>query len=61
MLYIFKKTLSLSFSYSKCCHEYEKVFKKEVSIEILKILGLISNMEYQKLHNQVQRKHKSII
>ena len=46
MLYIFKKTLSLSFSYSKCCHEYEKVFKKEVSIEILKILGLISNMEY---------------
>ena len=29
MLYIFKKTLSLSFSYSKCCHEYEKVFKKE--------------------------------
>ena len=46
MLYIFKKTLSLSFSYSKCCHEYEKVFKKGESIEILKIIGLISNMEY---------------
>ena len=46
MLYIFKKPLSLSFSYSKCCHEYEKVFKKEESIEILKVLGLISNMEH---------------
>ena len=46
MLYIFKKTLSLSFSYSKCLHEYEKVFKKGESIEILKIIGLISNMEY---------------
>ena len=34
MLYIFKKALSLSIVYSKCGHEYEKIFKEEVSIEI---------------------------
>ena len=27
--YIFKKTLSLSTVYSKCGHEYEKMFKEE--------------------------------
>ena len=42
--YIFKKTLSLSIVYSKCGHEYEKIFKEEESIEILKILGLIENI-----------------
>ena len=42
--YIFKKTLlSLFIVYSKCGHEYEKIFKKEESIEILKIL--INNIE----------------
>ena len=46
-----KKTLSLSTVYSKCGHEYEKIFK-EGSIEILKILGLINNIEeYQKIYN----------
>ena len=45
----FKKTLDLSIIYHKCAHEYKKIFKKEDSIEILKILGLISNIEeYQK-------------
>ena len=41
--YVFRKknTLSLSIGYSKCGHEYEKMFKKEESIEILKILGLL--------------------
>ena len=29
-----KKTLSLSVVYSKCGHEYEKIFKEEKSIEI---------------------------
>ena len=49
--YILKKTLSLSTVYSKCGHEYEKIFK-EGSIEILKILGLINNIEeYQKIYN----------
>ena len=27
--YIFKKTLSLSIVYSKCGHQYEKIFKGE--------------------------------
>ena len=49
---IFEKTLSLSFVYSKCGHEYKKIFKEEKSIEILKILGLINNIEeYQKIYN----------
>ena len=48
--------------WSKCGHEYEKVFKEEKSIEILKILGLINNIEeYQKIYNHVWRKHKSRI
>ena len=52
--YIFQKTSSLSIVYSKCSHEYEKVFKKEETIEILKILGLINNIkEYQKTYNHV--------
>ena len=52
--YIFKKILSLSIVYSKCGHEYEKIFKEEESVEILKILGLINNIEeYQKTYNHV--------
>ena len=52
MPYIFKKTLSLSIVYSKCGHEYEKVFKEQESIVILKILGLFNNIEeYQKIYN----------
>ena len=51
ILYTFKKTLSLSIVYSKCGHEYEKLFKKK-SIEILKILGLITNIEeYNRIYN----------
>ena len=54
-----KKTLSLSIVYSKCGHKYEKIFKKEESIEILKVLGLINNIEeYQEIYNHVWRKHK---
>ena len=50
--YILKKTLSLSILYSKCGHEYEKAFKEKESIGILKILGLINNIEeYQKKYN----------
>ena len=50
----FQKTLSLSIVYSKCGDEYEKKFKQEESIEILKILGLINNIEeYQKIYNHV--------
>ena len=49
-----KNTISLSITYSKCDHEYEKIFKEEISIEILKFLGLIANIEeYNKIHNHV--------
>ena len=41
----FKKTLSLSIVYSKCAHEYERKFKIEESVEILKILRLINNID----------------
>ena len=35
----FKKALfCLSFVYSKCSHEYEKIFERQESIEILKFL-----------------------
>ena len=50
--YAFKKTLSFSIFYSKCHHEYEKIFKEENSIEILKILGLSNNIKkYKKMYN----------
>ena len=54
ILYIFKKPLSLSIVYRKCGHEYEKIFKEEESIDILKIFDLINTTEYyQKIHNHV--------
>ena len=52
--YIFKKILSLSIVYSKCGHEYEKIFQEEESMKILKILGLITNIEeYNRIYNHV--------
>ena len=60
--YIFKKILSLSIVYSKCGHEYEKIFQEEESMKILKILGLITNIEeYNRIYNHVWREHKSRI
>ena len=39
-----------------------KIFKEEESIEILKILGLLTNVEeYQKIYGHIWRKHKSRI
>ena len=35
-----KKTSGLSIVYSKCGHEYGKIFKEGESIELLKILGI---------------------
>ena len=47
--YIFVKTLVLSIICSKCGSKDEKIFKEEESIKILKIFGLINNIElYQK-------------
>ena len=40
-----KKTLSYSIVCSKRGQEYKKIFKEEESIEILKILGLINNID----------------
>ena len=60
--YIFQKTLILSIVYSKCGLEYKKIFKEEESIEVLKILGLINNIEeYQKIYNYAWIKSESRI
>ena len=59
---ILEKTLSLSVVYGMCNQEYEKIFKEEESIEILKILCLTNNIkEHQKIYNHVWRRYKSII
>ena len=42
-LNIFKVFLLFTIFYSLFFYEYEKIFKEEESIEILKILGLINN------------------
>ena len=48
--HLLEKTFVLSVICSKCKNEDEKIFKEEESIEILKILGFINNIEvYQKI------------
>ena len=52
--YFFKKTLGLYIVCNKRRHEYKKRFKEEGSIEILEIVGLITNIEeYQKMYDHV--------
>ena len=43
-MYHLEKTLVLSIICSKCKNGDEKILRKEESIEILKILGLIENI-----------------
>ena len=43
--YLLEKALVLYIILSKCKNEDEKIFTEEESIEILKILGLINNIE----------------
>ena len=43
--YLLEKTLVFSIICVKCKNEFEKKFKEEESIEILKILGLIENIQ----------------
>ena len=43
--YISEKTLVLSINCSKCENEDEKILKEEESIEVLKIFGLIKNIQ----------------
>ena len=48
--HILKKTHQSFILFALSGHEYKIIFKEEESIEILKILGLISNVEeYQKI------------
>ena len=57
--HISKKTLNLSKFSSRCGHEYKKAFKEKQSIEILKILNFINNMEEnQKIYDHAWRIHK---
>ena len=42
--YLLERAVVLSIICSKCKNEDEKIFKKEESIEIRKILGLIENI-----------------
>ena len=52
--YICDGTLLLSSICSKCASEDENIFIEEESIEMLKILCLITNIEkYQKIYNHV--------
>ena len=47
-----KKPLGISIVSSKRGHEYKKTFKEEKSIEILKIIGSVTNIEeYQNVYN----------
>ena len=43
--YNFEKTLVFPVICSKCNNEDEKIFKEEESVEILKNLGLIKNIQ----------------
>ena len=45
MLYIFDKTLLLSRACDKCYSNDEKIFWLEESTEILKIIGLVNDVE----------------
>ena len=57
---ILEKTLVLSIICSKCKNEDENIFKEEESIEILKILVLINNIEkYPSIYNLEWRNYKS--
>ena len=60
--YISCKTFLLFSICNKCGREDEQIFMEEESIKILKIFGLITNIEkYQKIYNHAWRKHKSRI
>ena len=59
-LYLLEKTLVLSIIFNKCKIEDEKMFKEKESIEILKILGLIHNIEeYEKIENHAWKNHET--
>ena len=58
--YICHKTLLLSSICNKFGSEKKQIFMEEELFKILKIIGLITNLEeYQKIYKHVWRKHKS--
>ena len=60
--HLLEKTLALCIICCKCKNEDQQLFKEEEWIEILKLLGLINNIEeYQKTYNHAWRKHESRI
>ena len=55
-----RKNISSFTICSKCKVEDEKMFKEEESIDILKILGLIHNIEeYEKIENHAWKNHET--
>ena len=54
--YLLEKTLVLSIICSNCKNEGEKIFKEAESIEILKIIGLMNNIEkYQNISSCLKK------
>ena len=54
--YLLEKRLVLFIICGQCKNEDEKIFKEEESIEILKILGLINNIEkYQNIQSCLKK------
>ena len=48
--YLLERTVLLSIILSKCKNKDQKIFKEEYLIDVLKVLGLINNIEeYQKI------------
>ena len=57
--YICDKTLLLSSICDECGSKVEKIFKEKQSIEILKCLGLINNMErYRMKEEKISQKFR---
>ena len=60
--FIFEKMLITSITCNKCCAKHKRIFNEEESIEILKILGLINNVEeYQNIYSCVKKTLKKKI
>ena len=59
MLYVLEKTLALCIIFSKCQKEDETIFEEE-SIEILKILGLIENINQEFILKNIDKEQEII-
>ena len=59
--YTFNEALVLSIICDKCGSNDDKIFTIEESIEILKILGLIDNINEQNILHQIKKFHTLLI